>query len=266
MGASPHPAFLPLADGLDRHNRSRLFSLARVRTPAAREVLLREGVPPPFVALVGAGVLVAEVTSHWGRRAVVGILRRGEVFGESALSARAIAIEDGWRPLTPNPHAARPCWPEVRALVRSRVLCFDPRGFRDLLERDGGLRAWLTDRLLERLQRGEARLAQALSLPVTERVEAILRDLADARGSASTMPVTQEDLAGMAGATRESVNRALARLIREERVERKGPSYRVLSPDEADGSFGPLMAVSSNRSSGEPPTRVTRPSRSSLSR
>jgi CRP-like cAMP-binding protein len=260
-----NPAFLPLADGLDRHTRSRLFSLARVRTPAAREVLLREGVSPPFVAVVGSGVLVAEVSTDSGRRAVVGILRRGETFGESALSAEAIPWKDrSW----PRGTEAEPrCWPEVRALVRSRVLCFDPRGFRDLLERDGGVRAWLTGRLLARLQRGEARLAQALSLPVAERVEAVLRDLADASGFASTVPVTQDDLARMAGATRESVNRALRGLVREGRIERAGPSYRVLArPDGSDRPVGPPAAMSWNRPSGGFPTRPTRPSRSNLSR
>ena len=57
------------------------------------------------------------------------------------------------------------------------------------------------------------RLVEALYTPVHLRVRACLRDLARIYGGTGTEPVTvplsQDDLAGLAGTTRETVNRVL---------------------------------------------------------
>jgi CRP-like cAMP-binding protein len=98
----------------------------------------------------------------------------------------------------------------------------------------------LRDGLARRAHR-TASLAFALAWdPVTERVAARLLDLA-ARfgrpvpgGTALRFTLTQDDLAGLTGSNRETVNRALARLRREGAVSGGGSDpYVVRDPARA---------------------------------
>ena len=67
--------------------------------------------------------------------------------------------------------------------------------------------------LTEMLTASSNRLVEALYTPVHLRVRARLRDLARIYGGEGgepvTIPLSQEDLAGLAGTTRETVNRVL---------------------------------------------------------
>jgi CRP-like cAMP-binding protein len=63
----------------------------------------------------------------------------------------------------------------------------------------------------DRLRRISARLVEALYLPAPTRVMRRIAELADLFGPDRAIPLTQEDLASLAGTTRPTVNR----LIRE---------------------------------------------------
>jgi CRP-like cAMP-binding protein len=228
MQAAPRMASLPLAPGLDGRRALRLFALAGSRLVARGQLVFRDDHREGTVHLVASGLLMAEITAPSGRPAVVAVLRRGDLFGESALFSREWPVASPEVDAPPwNPNHIR----EIRALTLSRILSFPGTRLQAMLARDERMAAWVLARLVARLARTEVALARALSLPLTDRIEETLRDLAPAEGSAShvhlQVPLTQDLLAALVGATRESVNRAVRRLAREGRVSRAGPFYSV---------------------------------------
>jgi CRP-like cAMP-binding protein len=254
-------ASLPLAYGLDGRAAFRLFALAGSRLLMPGQVLCPDDSSEPSLHLVASGMLVSELTDGSGRSAVVAVLKRGDLFGEVALSLDGPWEEEGSPrpPSSPDPRV-------VRALTTSRVLSFPGRSLRDLLSQDSHIAWWFHCRLLERLHRTEVLLARRMSLPLAERVIEALRDLvppgqADHHLSAR-VPLTQELLAAVVGTTRESVNRAMRRLISQGRVRRWGRFYLVT------GLPGPEPGPDTDRNLGssESADRTTRPSASSLMR
>jgi CRP/FNR family transcriptional regulator, cyclic AMP receptor protein len=254
MDAESRPIFLPLDRGPAGLPRRLMGSLGRERALRQGETLLREGQPSPVLYLISAGVLMAELTSRSGRPAVVALLAPGELCGESAL------------PADPSGTEGDPVVPRIWAVVPSRVLVVDPARLREAARSDERVRDWITARLVGRVGRAEALLARTLSLSVAERVERAIEDLASAGLDGLGSPVvTQELLARMTGATRESVNRALAGLSAAGRVTRSGRGYRTTGR-ALDQTRGSDARTSSKRSPSEPSIRTTRPSPSSLSR
>ena len=107
----------------------------------------------------------------------------------------------------------------IRALVTSGLFAAGPIALRDGLARRARRASWLAcsiaweriaDRLLARLDDLAERFGR--TVPGGRRLE---------------LPLTQEHLAGLTGATRESVNRALGELAGRGRVERTRGRYVV---------------------------------------
>jgi CRP-like cAMP-binding protein len=86
--------------------------------------------------------------------------------------------------------------------------------------------------LARRLRATDEALADAVFLDVTGRTAKRLLELADGQDE-FRMPLTQEELAGMVGASRERVNKAIATFVRLGWVEVSGRGqYRILDRDE----------------------------------
>jgi CRP/FNR family cyclic AMP-dependent transcriptional regulator len=193
------------------------------RVLAAGQVLVAEGRPSGSHVL-DRGALLVSVTSESGLRAGLDVLGHGDLVGRVTIGH---GDERSGRHGTDDVVLE----PEVRALVRSRVLSFPPVELSRLIEQDPGIAA----EVIRANQRREARLglhlAWALTRPVTERVLATLEELADRHGRPLEggriidLPLSQELLAGLVGASRESVNRALSDLRRREAVWRRGRAY-----------------------------------------
>lgn len=234
-----HPTFLPPpSPALGHCLPPEVEALGSVRRLDAGEVLVREGRAPPFLFVVRGGLLVASGSAPGGRSVAVALLGPGEAFGEGALA-----------------DPAGTCRLVVRAMTASEVVVLPPER---LWEPGTDLRAcrWVLSAMARRLHQADADLAAALGLSVSHRVRRVLDALAAAAGrpvpggTRITVPITQETLAAMVGATRESVNRALGRLRRMGAVRWSGRTY----------------TVSSNTSSPGGPTLRTLPSASSFSR
>ena len=201
-------------------------NLGRRRSLEAGQVLLSEGQLPPAIYVLEAGALSLAVTQPSGDRIVLGVLRPGDVFGEQALLGRTDA--DG------RTRGDDPLLPECRAMMASRVLDLNWREVADASTRDAELAAWLAASLARRVSDLHRSLTRALSLRLPERTLDLLVALARNWGRSSgpgagiEVPLPQEDLAAMLGATRESVNRAVRRLERAGAISRSGRSYVVL--------------------------------------
>ena len=182
--------------------------------------MLVQGVAAPFVYLVESGVLVSELCTLDGSRATVSLLRAGDVFGEAALAgagSNLLSTVGG---------------PGVRALTASRLLALDPGEVDRALDADPAARRWFTNGLLDRLARTERRLGRTLALPLAGRVLMVIEELSG-DGDLAGVALTQEEVGRMVGASRESVNRAMSRLVRERRLVQRGGRYSV-----AGRSFG----------------------------
>jgi CRP-like cAMP-binding protein len=91
---------------------------------------------------------------------------------------------------------------------------------------------WTVVRLLAgRLRVTDAALADTMFLDVTGRTAKRLLELAgDAEEFA--LPVTQEELAGMVGASRERVNKSISAFIRLGWLEQADRRYRIVDRDQ----------------------------------
>lgn len=151
-----------------------------------------------------------------GRQVVLALLGPGELFGESALLGE------------PSPF-------EARSVVVAEVLPIDVLQLDAVLTRQPATGAEVMRLLAVRLGRTSSALQEALALDVRGRVSRRLHELAARHGVAGpsgvrlSVNVTQEDLARMVGASRESVNRCLATLTARGLVRRRG--RRVVIPD-----------------------------------
>ena len=94
---------------------------------------------------------------------------------------------------------------------------------------------WVIVRLLaQRIRATDEALADAVFLDVPARTAKRLLELA---GDADEfqLPMTQEDLAGLVGASRERVNKALAMFVRLEWIQATGRSrYRIIDRDQLE--------------------------------
>jgi CRP/FNR family transcriptional regulator, cyclic AMP receptor protein len=109
----------------------------------------------------------------------------------------------------------------VVALDNSETLSLHRDALDDLRRELPEVQLVLTDALVSEVRRLAAALVEALYLPVEQRVWRRLRDLAQIYREASgpvRVPLTQDDLAQLAGTTRSTVNRILR--ANEERVIR----------------------------------------------
>ncbi|HXF56842.1 MAG TPA: Crp/Fnr family transcriptional regulator [Actinomycetota bacterium] len=214
-------ASLPLATELPPVPWLARLPRARSRWVPPDRVLVHQGERPSHLFVVEEGVVALTAWESSGRRAVLALLGPGDAFGEAALFAEAD---------TPS-HALLP---EARVLVPSRVLAVPPEPLRSAVEAHAWLAAWLALTLARRARRAEERLAWTLGLTVLERVRAALQDLAGAYGRPTQegrlieVPLTQDFLASLVGATRESVNRAVRALVRSGALRRASGHHYLL--------------------------------------
>jgi CRP/FNR family transcriptional regulator, cyclic AMP receptor protein len=189
---------------------------ARIRQLAKGDLLFAEGEESSELYVVQDGRIAISTRSSDGRESMVAVMENGGLFGEMGLF-------DG------GPRSA-----EARALVDSTLI---EVGFDDvraaIQQRPEVL--WVIVRLLaQRIRATDEALADAVFLDVPARTAKRLLELA---GDADEfqLPMTQEDLAGLVGASRERVNKALAMFVRLEWITATGRSrYRILDREQLE--------------------------------
>jgi len=207
------PAWLLHAPGADRRSVGAGMVLFEHESPSGGDLWA-----------VVRGAVSVDVTTEAGRTATLMILGPGDAL------VRSTAGEGGRRGASPRL--------VLRTLIPSEVVRVPPGGVRRACAADAaattGLVA-LTARQSERLAR---RLELALTASVPERVLRSLHDLAAVHGIRRrggggvevALPLTQDALAALTGATRESVNRALRTLAARGQILRAGGRYVVPGP------------------------------------
>jgi CRP-like cAMP-binding protein len=164
---------------------------ARRRRFARRQALFYEGDPSDGMHLVESGWIAVQASGPLGEAVTLTLVGPRESLGELSL------IRDGGRRSA-----------SALALTPVETLYLSRSAFDTLRERQPSVDRFLVILLEERVQRLTARLAEALFVPADQRVMLRLSELARSFKS-ETIPLTQRDLAAVAGTTRSTVNRAL---------------------------------------------------------
>jgi CRP-like cAMP-binding protein len=184
--------------GLKIDERAAIINRARIRTVAAGERIFSIGAPGDYMAAVLAGTIRITVPSPHGRELLLAILEAGELFGEIAL----LDGEERTADATANTAGV------LAILDRHEVLSF--------LERNPAAWPRIVEILCDRIRNTDIQLAEVALLRLPARLaKAILRIACnDPSPSADYrqfhVQLTQQDLANMVGATRETVNKCLA--------------------------------------------------------
>jgi CRP-like cAMP-binding protein len=198
------------------HVLSRVSDAGRERQLVRGDVLFNEGDPPDALYLVVSGRIAIAMASPVDKReSVVALMEPGDLFGELGM------LDDG-------PRSAL-----ARALERSLVLEVPFEPVREMFQEDPRL-LWNVTRLLAtRLRVMDEVLADSVFLDVTGRTAKRLLELANGSDDFQ-LPVTQEELAGMVGASRERVNKAIASFIRLGWLEQHDRNYRIVQRDRLE--------------------------------
>jgi len=192
----------------------REIAASAVERPLVRgDVLFSEGDVADSLYLVVSGRVAIAIRNPIDQReTVVALMDSGDLFGEMSL------LDEGSRSAM-----ARALEPSVVF-----VIPFEPvaKAFRS----DPAL-LWGVCRLLaHRLRVMDEALADSVFLDVTGRTAKRLLELSSG-GDEFVLPITQEELAGMVGASRERVNKAIASFIRLGWIDQHERHYTILKRD-----------------------------------
>jgi CRP-like cAMP-binding protein len=140
---------------------------------------------------------------------MLALMERGDLFGELGL------LDGGARSAM------------ARAIEPSSVLEITYKSVREQLESNPSMLWGVTKLLAKRLRTMDEVLSDSVFLDVTGRTAKRLLELSNGKDE-FVLPITQEELAGMVGASRERVNKAIASFIRLGWIEQHDRRYRIL--------------------------------------
>jgi CRP/FNR family transcriptional regulator, cyclic AMP receptor protein len=184
-----------LLEGVPDEDVTQLLSVARRRTFRKGEVVFHRGDPADSLHLVSKGRFKVQVMTPLGEPATIAIRGRGDAFGEMA-----IANEGVKRSAT------------IEALEEAETFCVIDAEFRRLRREHPGIDRLVIEFLANEVRMLNERLLEALYVPAHKRVLRRLVELAELYGdgeAAIVISLTQEELAGLAGTTRATVNEVL---------------------------------------------------------
>ena len=208
-----------LLRALTSAERSRLEPGVTLRDCRRGEPFYAAGDPADVVCAVAQGVVKLSTRAPDGREVILDFVEQGEIFGELAI------LDDG-----PRDHAADAHEDSVVAVIERDRLTTIIReapelGFqfnRVLATRVKALRARVEELLCKSAQ---TRMALTLS------ALAEAHGITDAGGVLIPLRLSQRDLAGLAGLSRETVNAVLQDFRSRDLVETNGRRLRILQPD-----------------------------------
>jgi CRP-like cAMP-binding protein len=193
--------------------RQRVRDAAAKRALRRGELLFREGDEPNSLYVVRRGRIAMETRSPDGRESVIAIMEAGDLFGE-------LPLFDG------QGRSA-----DARCLESSEVLEIAYDVVREELTADPTLLWGVVAILASRLRSVNAALADAVFLDVTGRTAKRLLEVAGDEDEFQ-LPITQETLAGLAGASRERVNKAIASFIKLGWISQRGRRYTITNREQ----------------------------------
>jgi CRP/FNR family cyclic AMP-dependent transcriptional regulator len=199
-----------MAHHLDPAVQERLAATAIRHRYSRNQTVFVEGDPSESLFIVIEGRIAIATHSGDGRETIVAVLGPSGLFGD-------LGLFDGGR------RAA-----QVRALMDTVVAEVPYEPIRAVLKQDPAL-LWSAIRMLaQRVRATDEALADTVFLDVPARTAKRLLELSGGADDFK-LPITQEELAGMVGASRERVNKALALFVKLGWLRVSGRNrYRIL--------------------------------------
>jgi CRP-like cAMP-binding protein len=191
--------------GLDRNGRAAVLRVGRTRKYTTGEVVFREGDASEFAVVVLAGRLKVSSTSTEGHDTVLAFRGPGDLIGE-------LSLFDG------SPRSAT-----VSAIEPAALVLITADRFTELMKAEPQIAAVLLRTIVGKLRDADRQRLEFGAYDTTGRVARRLVQLADEHGVPGTaktggvritLPLSQTELAGWTGSSREAVARALALLRR----------------------------------------------------
>ena len=179
------------------------------------DVIFEEASVADALFVVESGRVAIGNKSFDGRESMVALMTRGDLFGEMSLF-------DG---------LGRSA--EARALEPSVVISLPFQPLIDLWHEKPELLWKVVGLLTRRLRSMDGALADSFFLDVTGRTAKHLLELAGDRDEFE-IPITQEELAGLVGASRERVNKAISSFVKLEWIEQNDRHYKILRRRELE--------------------------------
>lgn len=192
---------------------NQVWEHATVRQMRRGDTLFGEGDASNELFVVTQGRIAMAMRSIDGRESMMALMEAGDLFGEMPLF-------DGKGRST-----------EARALEPSEVIIIPYSVLREIYDARPELLWSVTQMLVGRLRGVDGALADSVFLDVTGRTAKRLLELAGGEDEFS-LPITQEELAGMVGASRERVNKAIASFIRLGWIEQRERRYRITDREQ----------------------------------
>ncbi len=184
------------------------------------ETIFVLGDPGTTLYLIESGHVRIAVTSSQGKELILALRGPGDFFGEQAL-------------LDGEPRSA-----DAVAQEPTELLLLQRPDFTKFLEARPKLAVRLLSALSRRLRHATQKVQDAAFLDVPGRLARVLLDLAESEGEptadglAIRSRLSQTELAGLVGATRESVNKWLGFYERQGLIRRNRDGWTVVKPEQ----------------------------------
>jgi CRP/FNR family transcriptional regulator, cyclic AMP receptor protein len=209
-------AQVPLFAALDDEAAAALTAAMTSRNVPRGHIVFQEGATGDRLFVVLAGKVKISRAATDGRENLLAVLGPGEMFGELSL-------------FDPGPRTAT-----ATAVTDSSLASLDHEDLRPLLLDRPGVAVHLLQALAQRLRRTNEAMADLVFTDVPGRVAKALLDLAERFGTDEDDGVrvrhdlTQEELAQLVGASRETVNKALSEFATRGWLRIEGRSVLLL--------------------------------------
>lgn len=212
-------AHSPLLANLPPDALTRLGGVARRRSYRRGEVIFHQGDPGDSLHFLIEGRVKVVLDAESGEEAVIAILGPGDCFGE-------LSLIDG------EPRSAT-----VETLESVQTMSLSRNDFMAFVRANPQIAERMMIALAGMVRRADESMADLVFLDLEGRLVKKLLELADAHGRdidgaiEIELPITQEDLAAMIGATRASVNKLLGFYEDRGAVQRRGRRIAILEPE-----------------------------------
>jgi CRP/FNR family transcriptional regulator, cyclic AMP receptor protein len=210
---------IPLLRDLADDEAATIASTVTDRRFARHQFIVREGdAGDAFYILIKGSVSVCRLTSD-GHETILSILKEGDFFGEMAV------LDSSLRSAS------------IKTLTECEVGAIHHDDFLEMLNHNPRIGRFLTLALSHRLRAANDLIAAMTSMDVRARLATLLFKLVDQfgegveNGTRITLRLTNQEMANMIGASRDTVNRALNRLW-DERIIDMRTAYIVITDSD----------------------------------
>jgi len=205
-----------LFEGIPEADVQRLVSVSRRRSFSRNEVVFHRDDPADSLHLIEKGRFAIRIVTPLGDTVKIAVRGPGESFGEMALVAVARRAAT------------------VVALEQAQTLAVYKDDFQQLRADHRSVDQLLFAFLVGEVRMLNERLVEALYLPVERRVLRRLRELTESATQEPPLevPLTQEELAELAGTTRATINRILREEVKRGTIKLERGRTIVLDPEQ----------------------------------